>query len=172
MALRPNRPAWSLPRQAIRCFSGPIARQPTALRERDDPLNSDLATGEDDDPDAKPRWSYTPEAMIGPHGFSLNKIKVPSRAIWHVNDDPGKLDDFYERFLGPTGPRMLPEEIKWLAVTHKSFDYGRRGFNTRLAYFGRPAPPRTDGHGCPMDHTWLTLCFLRLQADNTSLWRP
>lgn len=43
----------------------------------------------------------------------------------------------YNRLLGRDGEKMLPEEIKWLAVTHKSFDYGRRGFNTKLAYFGR-----------------------------------
>jgi large subunit ribosomal protein L15 len=42
----------------------------------------------------------------------------------------------YNRLLGRDGEKMLPEEIKWLAVTHKSFDYGRRGFNTKLAYFG------------------------------------
>jgi len=32
---------------------------------------------------------------------------------------------------------VLTEEVKWLAVTHKSFDQGRRGFNDRLAFFGR-----------------------------------
>lgn len=42
----------------------------------------------------------------------------------------------YNRLLGREGDKMLPEEVKWLAVTHKSFDYGRRGFNTKLAYFG------------------------------------
>jgi large subunit ribosomal protein L15 len=42
----------------------------------------------------------------------------------------------YNRLLGRDGEKMLPDEIKWLAVTHKSFDYGRRGFNTKLAYFG------------------------------------
>lgn len=26
---------------------------------------------------------------------------------------------------------------KWLALTHKSFDHGRRGFNDRLAYLGK-----------------------------------
>lgn len=31
---------------------------------------------------------------------------------------------------------MLSEEIKWLAVTHKSFDQGRRGYNDRLALLG------------------------------------
>lgn len=135
MALRPTRPAWSLSRQTIRHFSLPVARRPTALREKNDPLNRD-PSDEDLDQERKPRWSYTPEAMVGAHGFSLNRIKVPSRAIWKVNEDPQKLDEFYDRFLGSNGQRMLPEEIKWLAVTHKSFDYGRRGFNTRLAYFG------------------------------------
>lgn len=32
---------------------------------------------------------------------------------------------------------MLTDEVKWLAITHKSFDQGRRGFNDRLAFFGR-----------------------------------
>ena len=32
---------------------------------------------------------------------------------------------------------MLSEETKWLAVTHKSFDHGRRGFNDRLAFLGK-----------------------------------
>jgi hypothetical protein len=31
---------------------------------------------------------------------------------------------------------VLSDEVKWLAVTHKSFDHGRRGFNDRLAYLG------------------------------------
>jgi large subunit ribosomal protein L15 len=86
--------------------------------------------------EAQPRWSYTPERLKGIHGFSLNVPKVPHRAVWHVNEDPARLDDFYERFLGRNGSKLLPEEIKWLAVTHKSFDFGRRGFNTRLAFYG------------------------------------
>jgi len=32
---------------------------------------------------------------------------------------------------------VLPEDVKWLAITHKSFDQGRRGFNERLAVLGR-----------------------------------
>ncbi|KAK4226009.1 ribonuclease-III-like-domain-containing protein [Podospora fimiseda] len=105
----------------------------------------------------RPRWSYTPERLKGP-GFSINVVKDPRRTIWQVNDDPAKLDNMYNRFLGSNGDKMLPDEIKWLAVTHKSFDQGRRGFNTRLAYFGRcilgvettrsilvtPAPVETD----------------------------
>ncbi|KAK4678884.1 hypothetical protein QC764_0029050 [Podospora pseudoanserina] len=84
----------------------------------------------------RPRWSYTPERMKGP-GFSINIVKNPARKIWHVNEDPEKVDAVYNRFLGKNGDKMLPDEIKWLAVTHKSFDQGRRGFNTRLAYYGR-----------------------------------
>ncbi|KAK3905490.1 ribonuclease-III-like-domain-containing protein [Staphylotrichum tortipilum] len=84
----------------------------------------------------RPRWSYTPERMKGP-GFSINIVKNPTRTIWSNNNDPAKLDAMYNRLLGSNGDKVLPDEIKWLAVTHKSFDQGRRGFNTRLAYFGR-----------------------------------
>lgn len=154
MALNSSRSAWSLPRKSLRPLraststiitarppcraSHGLARHPTALRERDDPLNEPVS--ERDLETARPRWSYTPPAMMRRHDFSLNPIKDPRRAIWHVNEDPAKLEDFYERFLGRHGSRMLPEELRWLAVTHKSFDYGRRGFNTKLAYFGRPVP--------------------------------
>jgi large subunit ribosomal protein L15 len=53
-----------------------------------------------------------------------------------VNSDPKKLDAFYTRMLGEDGDKMLSEEVKWQAVTHKSFDQGRRGYNERLAYLG------------------------------------
>jgi large subunit ribosomal protein L15 len=68
--------------------------------------------------------------------FSINVAKKPSRSVWKCNDRPEILDAMYKRFLGPGGDTMLPDEIKWLAITHKSFDQGRRGFNTRLAYYG------------------------------------
>ncbi|KAL2754762.1 hypothetical protein ACRALDRAFT_2107447 [Sodiomyces alcalophilus JCM 7366] len=85
----------------------------------------------------RPRWSYTPEAMKAP--FSPHITKNPARSVWSVNSDPKKLDQMYVRLLGRDGDKLLPEEIKWLAVTHKSFDYGRRGFNDRLAFLGRQA---------------------------------
>lgn len=53
-----------------------------------------------------------------------------------VNTDPQRLDQVYIRFLGKDGEKMLNEETKWLAVTHKSFDHGRRGFNDRLSFLG------------------------------------
>lgn len=82
----------------------------------------------------RPRWSYTPESMKAP--FSV-RIKDPSKA-WTVNEDPKRLDLMYIRFLGQGGHSMLSEDLKWLAVTHKSFDQGRRGFNDRLAFLGKP----------------------------------
>jgi large subunit ribosomal protein L15 len=63
------------------------------------------------------------------------RIKDPRKA-WQVNEDPEKLDKMYIKFLGNGGDKVLTDEIKWLAVTHKSFDQGRRGFNDRLAFFG------------------------------------
>ena len=69
------------------------------------------------------------------------KAPLPSRLPrreepWKVNEDPAKLDSFYLQFLGPQGDELLTDETKWLAVTHKSFDHGRRGFNDRLSYLG------------------------------------
>jgi large subunit ribosomal protein L15 len=65
------------------------------------------------------------------------RSRLPRRdEPWKVNEDPKQLDRIYERFLGPGGDKLLTEETKWLAVTHKSFDHGRRGFNDRLSYLG------------------------------------
>jgi large subunit ribosomal protein L15 len=63
-------------------------------------------------------------------------LKKPGNEI-RINSDPAKLDEVYVRMLGRDGDKMLSDEVKWLAVTHKSFDHGRRGFNDRLAYLGR-----------------------------------
>lgn len=60
----------------------------------------------------------------------------PSYTQIKTNDDPKKLDAVYVRFLGQDGHKLLSDETKWLAVTHKSFDHGRRGFNDRLAFMG------------------------------------
>lgn len=80
----------------------------------------------------RPRWQQTPKGMTMP--FRIRpKLK---NNVWRCNNDPRKLDAMYIRFLGEGGDKMLSEEVKWLAVTHKSFDQGRRGFNARLSYFG------------------------------------
>ncbi|KAI9679151.1 MAG: hypothetical protein M1822_007361 [Bathelium mastoideum] len=88
---------------------------------------------EGDDQSDIPRWKQTPRKMVAP--VSANFGRERNRFV--VNDDPRKLDDVYVRMLGDGGDKLLPEEVKWLAITHKSFDHGRRGFNDRLAYFGK-----------------------------------
>ncbi|KAK4130362.1 hypothetical protein BT67DRAFT_445726 [Trichocladium antarcticum] len=108
-----------------------VERQPQPVKRQPQPVERQAEFQQHE----RPRWSYTPERMKGP-GFSLNIVKDPRRTIWRNNDDPAKVDAMYNRLLGTNGEKMLPDEIKWLAITHKSFDQGRRGFNTRLAYFG------------------------------------
>ncbi|KAH7371861.1 ribonuclease-III-like-domain-containing protein [Cadophora sp. MPI-SDFR-AT-0126] len=81
----------------------------------------------------RPRWSYTPEKMKAPYRWRIEDTDKK----WECNSDPVRLDRFYVKMLGRGGDKVLTEEVKWLAITHKSFDQGRRGFNDRLAFFGR-----------------------------------
>jgi hypothetical protein len=81
----------------------------------------------------RPRWSYTPPAMAAP---VRSRLRPEGVTPLKINSDPQKLDQVYIRFLGKDGDKMLKEETKWLAVTHKSFDHGRRGFNDRLSFIG------------------------------------
>lgn len=62
---------------------------------------------------------------------------LPRGPVFKVNDDPRRVDEAYNRMLGQGGDNMLSDEVKWLAITHKSFDHGRRGFNDRLAFLGK-----------------------------------
>jgi large subunit ribosomal protein L15 len=83
--------------------------------------------------------------------MQLDHAKSSHNKIWLVNSNPERLDAMYVRLLGPRGDKVLPEELKWLAVTHKSFDQGRRGFNDRLAMMGTillPSSPRGLASGC------------------------
>ncbi|KAL1991916.1 hypothetical protein VTN49DRAFT_5224 [Thermomyces lanuginosus] len=89
--------------------------------------------GEQEQQQEKPRWSYTPPGAKAPFSLKIHSKRPP----FPVNEDPAVLDKFYIEFLGPGGDKMLSEEVKWLAVTHKSFDQGRRGFNDRLAFLGK-----------------------------------
>lgn len=128
---------------AARCFSRSPARQREASSSIEDRIAADHA-GEivaKDAPNEQdmPRWAKTPDRMKAPFSLAIPK-EGDDTPVWKVNEDPVVLDEFYDRFLGRGGHKLLPEELKWLAVTHKSFDQGRRGFNTRLAHFGT-APP-------------------------------
>lgn len=81
----------------------------------------------------RPRWQATPERMVAPFRSRPRPLNNEHR----VNEDPQRLDQVYIRVLGNGGERVLTDEAKWLAVTHKSFDHGRRGYNDRLAFLGR-----------------------------------
>lgn len=127
----------SIPRQSIRVLSSRArsSLRPSSLSSsRRTFSSSPSCAGEKDNEYAdKPRWSYTPPGTKAP--FSLRQIDN-QRQPYRVNEDPAVLDNFYISLLGPNGDKKLSEEIKWLAVTHKSFDQGRRGFNDRLALLG------------------------------------
>lgn len=56
---------------------------------------------------------------------------------FRINTSSEILDEVYVNVLGKGGEEVLTEEVKWLAVTHKSFDHGRRGYNDRLAFLGK-----------------------------------
>ena len=83
-----------------------------------------------------PRWQATPPRMKAPFRSKPPPLK-PSEYL--VNKDPAVLDKAYVEVLGKDGDQLLTEEVKWLAVTHKSFDQGRRGYNDRLAFLGMVA---------------------------------
>jgi len=99
---------------------------------------SSLQNGADqtseDNAQAVPRWARTPEAMRAPHRVRPKN----DNDEYPVNEDPKVLNSAIEKMLGKgtDGDGILSEDVKWLAVTHKSFDHGRRGFNDRLAFLG------------------------------------
>jgi len=70
--------------------------------------------------------------MIAP----IRTRPLPQGNDFKVNEDPRRLDEAYVKMLGNGGEKVLTDEVKWLAITHKSFDHGRRGFNDRLAFLG------------------------------------
>ncbi|KAG5979469.1 hypothetical protein E4U55_005142 [Claviceps digitariae] len=137
MALRTTRPLArarhtlrSLPACLLRTYATESTSTPSSFTTPEQPQPQPQR-----EPKPPPRWSQTPAGMKAP--FQLDHAKSPHNKVWSVNNNPGRLDAMYDRFLGSGGSRMLPEELKWLAVTHKSFDQGRRGFNDKLALMGR-----------------------------------
>ncbi|KAI9722911.1 MAG: hypothetical protein M1812_001359 [Candelaria pacifica] len=79
------------------------------------------------------RWAQTPQRMRAP----VRARPKPQSNNFRVNEDPKQLEQIMGRVLGSGGEKMLTEEVRWLVVTHKSFDHGRRGFNDRLAFLGK-----------------------------------
>lgn len=134
-SLRPTQAsAPSLARASARAFS-------TTTPSRGPEYDTDAAD--------RPRWQQTPPRMVAP----FRTRPLPKGPAFKVNDDPRRLDDAYIRMLGPRGDKLLSDEVKWLAVTHKSFDHGRRGFNDRLAFLGMCET----GHPCLDTATALTV---------------
>ena len=134
--------ATNLPLRTLRRATGSAIRKRPRPKHTTLVQNSTFTTSlssridEDVDPADRPRWQQTPRAMVAPVSTNFKREQHKFR----VNEDPRKLDEVYNRILGNGGDQMLPEEVKWLAITHKSFDHGRRGFNDRLAYFGKSDP--------------------------------
>lgn len=111
------------------CAASKIAARPIAAVIS----SRTYATSPEENQQDKPRWSYTPSQAKAPFSLHLHS----KRPAFHVNSDPVLLDRFYIRLFGNGGEQLLSEETKWLAVTHKSFDQGRRGYNDRLAFLGK-----------------------------------
>ncbi|KAI1437295.1 RNase III domain-containing protein [Xylaria sp. CBS 124048] len=144
MASTTSRSAVNLSRQVLRHYRAQNAPSvacplvPTCSRPftTSASRSSEEAFAFNDRPEEnRPRWSYTPERMKAP--FRIGVRKTPLGTPWVVNTDPQKLEDALNNFIGRDGQRLLPDELKWLAVTHKSFDQARRGFNDRLGFLGR-----------------------------------
>ncbi|KAM3467666.1 hypothetical protein MY5147_008699 [Beauveria neobassiana] len=135
MALQPCRMRLLRSRQGARMIL-PCARSYTTTTAAETPESFKISESRESKTSA-PRWSQTPAGMKAP--LQMDFAKNPKNKVWAVNNDPARLDQMYERLLGQGGSKMLPDELKWLAVTHKSFDQGRRGFNDRLAMVGRMA---------------------------------
>ncbi|KAH7033584.1 RNase III domain-containing protein [Microdochium trichocladiopsis] len=133
MALNPSRSAPKLTQHAIRACRASRTAPATASFSTSCVTRSEAVPSSSQN--NAPRWSRTPERMKAP--FSPHITKDPARSRWKVNEDPKRLDKALNQFFGHDGERLLPDELKWLAVTHKSFDQGRRGFNDRLAFLGR-----------------------------------
>ncbi|RDW95076.1 RNase III protein [Coleophoma crateriformis] len=128
-----SRSLQSISRQVQqRCTCASSRTAPAAIRQFS---ASSLRSGEQQThgQEEQPRWARTPKQMIAPF---QTRVKDPAKAFV-VNEDPKKVDAMYVKLLGRGGDKVLDEEIKWLAITHKSFDQGRRGFNDRLAFLGR-----------------------------------
>ncbi|QIX01634.1 hypothetical protein AMS68_007151 [Peltaster fructicola] len=86
-----------------------------------------------------PRWKQTPPAMK----MAFRLRPMPNQPKWKVNEDQELLDKALDRFIGDAAGRgvkgrdVLTDEVKWLAVTHKSFEQGAQGYNDRLAFLGK-----------------------------------
>ena len=73
-------------------------------------------------------------------------VPVRPRKPFVVNDNPRVLDAMYKKLFGKDPG--LSEEVKWQAVTHKSFDHGKQPFNSKLRFFGTIPLSVCEAVGC------------------------
>lgn len=139
--------ASQTPRQSLRVLARParsslrttyLSTTPRRALSCSTPCYSEETQGGNNQTaEEKPRWLYTPPGTKAP--FSLHFDS--KRPDYPINESQEVLDKFYIGLLGPGGDKVLSEKLKWLAVTHKSFDQGRRGFNDRLGFLGMVSSP-------------------------------
>lgn len=118
------------------CQCANISATPSSLRHPSRGLATSI-TRQDEysaPSEERPRWQGAPERMYAPVRIPKNYAR-PSD-IFPVNTSSSVLNEAYVNILGNGGDEVLTEEVKWLAVTHKSFDHGRRGYNDRLSVLG------------------------------------
>ena len=103
---RKEKDSRELPDSSKQSSRWPLTQKPRGEAELDRPA--------DEAPGDVPRWKQTPPAMKMP--FRLRPM--PKQPEWRVNDQPGPLDEMYDRFIAigkgesTRGRDMLPEEIK------------------------------------------------------------
>ena len=146
----------SVPAQSLTTAVRPLRQQatrrcaeffPHRSQRRFQPRNLSTSTAHRDEvtqSEQLPRWKVTPSRMTAPF---RSKPPVHNNEFY-VNEDPEKLDRVLKGVLGKGGDKLLTEEAKWLAVTHKSFDHGRRGYNDRLGYLGTQPTPSMSANCC------------------------
>ncbi|PSK36690.1 54S ribosomal protein L15, mitochondrial [Elsinoe australis] len=86
---------------------------------------------------SSPRHASVPPPPPGQVRMPFRLRPAPSQPPFKVNTDASVLDSAYVSLLGRGGDLLLPSDLKWLAVTHKSFDHGWQGNNDRLAFLGK-----------------------------------
>lgn len=126
----PSRTVFNTCRSCLR--SAQAARPRFAPSTRSFSVTSSRPFDEDTEAAGRPRWQYTPPRMNMPI-----RLRTRRQGEYKVNENPRKLDQALSSFFGDArNPIPLSDEVKWLTVTHKSFDHGKRGFNDRLAFLG------------------------------------
>ncbi len=148
VASHTGHPFFALPVRRRPVYQGIGLVPPSQLHRQPPPKNFSASSSRREDdlastPSEEPRWKVTPPRMRT--RGAPNRSFRPEHAEFQVNKDPEKLDKAYIRVLGTNGDKLLTEEVKWLAVTHKSFDHGRRGFNDRLSYLGTWSTASSNG---------------------------